>query len=341
LWSVLFFLTLIKIENISYFKLGNFIRLSIEVSQKSDFNFSAEKNAVKMMFKEPLILGKNNYAHKKKAIPFRMIVKGNEMIFIFEENFSVARYFVLPFPYKIIIDVSFNTSDIEDILTEREKKRRPKIVLDAGHGGKDPGTTHFNIREKDITLSFVKELADIIRKDGKFELILTRDRDEFLKLEERSGIANSVECDVFISLHVNYTKKPMVRGFEIFYFSKKFSKYALRVAEKENGVKLKEDDIVLFELFSSYKQENSRKLADFLKESLKDVGEVNRVEGAPFYVLAGTFCPSVLIELGFISNHEDRRKLISKSFRKTVAEKIYEGIKSFITYQLSYQNSYL
>lgn len=341
MWSALFFLSLIRIEDISYFKLGEFIRVSIEISQKSDFSFSAEKNAVKVIFKEPLVFEKNNYARKKKVMPFKILVKGAEMTFIFEENFSVARYFVLPFPYKIIIDVSFKMSDIEDILTEGEKRRRPKIVLDAGHGGKDPGTMHFNIREKDIALSFVRELADIIRKDRKFELILTRDKDEFLKLEERSGIANAVECDVFISLHVNYTKSSAVKGFEIFYFSKKFSKYALRVAEKENGVKLKEGDIVLFDLFSSYKEESSKKLAEFLKENLKDIGRVNRVEGAPFYVLAGTFCPSVLIELGFINNHEDRRKLISKSFRKAIAEKIYEGVKNFITYQLSYQNSYL
>jgi N-acetylmuramoyl-L-alanine amidase len=178
-----------------------------------------------------------------------------------------------------------------------------------------------------------------MKKTGKFDVFLTRDKDVFLELEERSAIANALECDAFISIHVN-SSKSQAKGFEIYYFSQKFSEYAFKIAQKENGVKMGKDESIVFSISSDFREDSSKKLAKTIAGHINKLNIVRRIEGAPFYVLAGTFCPSVLVELGFITNPEERKKLKDKNYISQLVEKIYIAIEEFINSYL-YQNSYL
>jgi len=348
IFHALFLLFLYKqnssiIKDIKSVEFEDYVRISLELKEKVDFNFSADKKTISLLFSRELSPRKKiieiNDIRKSKTISsnFWAELQENKIEIKFKNNFSVARYFVIPFPYKIIIDVGFKEKDIEDFM--REKKRKPRIVIDAGHGGKDPGTTFSGIKEKDIALFVAKKLYEEAKRRGKFDTFLTRDKDIFLELEERSAIANALECDAFISIHVN-SSKTYAKGFEIYYFSQKFSEYAFRIAQKENGVKMTKDESIAFSISSDFREDSSREFAKTIASRINKLNSVRRIEGAPFYVLAGTFCPSVLIELGFITNPEDRKKLKDKNYISKLVEKIYIAIEEFMSSYL-YQNSYL
>jgi len=348
IFHALFLLFLLRenssiIKDIKSIGFKDYVRISLELKEKVDFNFSADKKTISILFSREV-------SSKKKIMQINDIRKSqittstflaelqkNKIEIKFKNNFSVARYFVIPFPYKIIIDVGFKEKDIEDFMKENERK--PRIVIDAGHGGKDPGTISAGTKEKDITLLVAKKLYEEMKKTGKFDVFLTRDKDVFLELEERSAIANALECDAFISIHVN-SSKSQAKGFEIYYFSQKFSEYAFKIAQKENGVKMGKDESIVFNISSDFREDSSKKLAKTIAGHINKLNIVRRIEGAPFYVLAGTFCPSVLVEIGFITNPEERKKLKDKNYISQLTEKIYIAVEEFINSYL-YQNSYL
>lgn len=314
-----------KIKDIVAFEFDDFLRFAIEFSEKTDFSFSADGNRIEISFSK-------NIGHgKKRTKKCNITWSGKRLQMNFATEFSYARYFLMPFPYKLIVDVGFSKRDVQDIISAGERKGdKHVVVVDPGHGGKDPGTVWKKIREKDL----VKEMADILYdklKNAGFVTILTRNRDVFLELEERSAIANAAECDVFLSIHVNSThKRVSPSGFELFYFSQRFSEHALRVAQKENGVKLDQNYRILFDIYSEIREEESRRLAKSIAGRLRRMKSVRTIEGAPLYVLAGTFCPAVLIELGFIENERDRTDLLSRAFMRKVADEILEGILDFL-----------
>ncbi len=348
IFRVLFLFFLYKqssgiIKDIKSIEFEDYVRISLELKEKADFNFSADKKTISILFSQEFLPSKKiieiNDIRKSKITgsTFWAELQKNKIEIKFKNNFSVARYFVIPFPYKIIIDVGFKEKEIEDFM--REKERKPRIVIDAGHGGKDPGAISAGMKEKDLTLLVAKKLYEKMKKVGKFDVFLTRDKDIFLELEERSAIANALECDAFISIHVNSSKAP-AKGFEIYYFSQKFSEYALRIAQKENGVKMGKDESIIFSISSDFREDSSKNFAKTIAGHINKVNTVRRMEGAPFYVLAGVFCPSVLVEIGFITNPQERKKLKDKNYISQITEKIYIAIEEFINSYL-YQNSYL
>ena len=314
------------LKDIKFLRFGEYLRISIEISERLDFSFSAEGKDVRIVFSRKL---RTRTPTKKARWGYaKLLGDRRTLVLKFRKDFSFARYFTIPFPFKLIVDVSFRRKDVEDVIT-RSGRKKPVLVVDAGHGGKDPGATYKGVKEKHITLRIAREIYKIAKKDGFFRVFLTRKKDRFLSLEERSGIANALECDVFVSVHVNSARSRRARGFEVFYFSRKFSRYALYIASKENGVRLRGDDLIIFDLSSDYREKLSYSLASHIAGEMKGMRKVRTVEGAPFYVLAGTFCPSVLVEVGFITNSYDRKKLMSPRFIRKLALKIYRGIKRF------------
>ncbi len=315
--------TFVLVKDIKSFEFGEFTRIAIEMREKIDFNFSAGEKYIKIIFNKDIITSK-----AKKHKNFDIEINGKVLKINFGKQISFAKYFVIPFPYKIIVDVSFAQMEIEDIIQSGEKKL--VIVIDPGHGGKDPGAVFGNLREKDITLKTAKLLYELIKEDGKFDVFMTRDSDKFLELEERSALANSLQCDVFISIHVNSAPSYHAHGTEIFYFSKNYSKYAMKVASKENGIKPNEDFPIVFDISTDFKEDESKELADLIAREFWNKGEkVRTKEGAPLYVLAGTYCTAVLVEIGFITNPLDREKLQSESFLKKIAIAIYNAIRKY------------
>ena len=216
-----------------------------------------------------------------------------------------------------------------------------KIVLDPGHGGKDPGAMAFGLKEKDIVLLLARRLTPILEKQLGCEVILTRKRDVFIPLEERTAIANTSDADLFISLHINAHPAPKVHGLETYYLNLSTNDEAIRVAARENSTsthQMSDLQDILSDIMKNSKVEESTRLAGLVHKSIinglttsrfkniKDLG----VKQAPFYVLIGAQMPAVLIEVAFISNPQDAKHLTTDAFLNTVTQEISNGIQSYI-----------
>lgn len=216
-----------------------------------------------------------------------------------------------------------------------------KIVVDPGHGGKDPGASAFGLKEKDIVLSIARKLAPILAAETGAEVILTRDSDVFIPLEERTAIANTHEADLFISLHINAHPSPRVHGLETYYLNLSTNAEAMRVAAFENATsthQMSDLQDILSDIMKNSKITESSRLAGFVHNSLshgmrnvqkskfKNLG----VKQAPFYVLIGAEMPAILVEIAFITNELDSQNLSSDEFLTNVADDIVIGVQSYI-----------
>lgn len=214
------------------------------------------------------------------------------------------------------------------------------IVVDAGHGGKDPGAVGPNkVLEKNITLKMAKILAEQLRKELKCEVRLTRSDDRYLKLRDRTAFANKVGADLFISLHANASTSRKAYGLETYFLNLSKNNQAAAVAARENGTSLEEVghlEAILFDLMANAKINESSRLASEVQQSLikglkphysdiKDLG----VRQGPFHVLLGATMPSVLVEAAFISNYREEKRLNSSKYQKRVASAIVRGVKRY------------
>ncbi|HDR14075.1 MAG TPA: N-acetylmuramoyl-L-alanine amidase [Desulfobacteraceae bacterium] len=216
-----------------------------------------------------------------------------------------------------------------------------RVVIDPGHGGKDPGCNlPGGVFEKDIVLDVGKILAERIRTRFGWEVFLTRECDEFLPLERRTAIANMHKADLFISLHINAHKNSSVHGIETYFLNMATDENAVMVAARENATSeknLSDLQTILNELMMNTKIEESSRLAHSVHKGL--VGHVGSkyknvknlgVKQAPFYVLIGAEMPAVLLELGFLTNGTEKKRLMDKGYRRILAEGISAGLKNYL-----------
>ncbi len=219
-----------------------------------------------------------------------------------------------------------------------------RIVIDPGHGGKDPGAIGWGgVREKTITLQVARKVAFYLKKWAPdLEVRLTRTRDVFVPLAKRGEMANRWGADLFVSIHCNYARNRRVRGLETYFLSDAKTKWARAVANFENGAlryEVEDEEIlqdVLKGILSDLAQNafliQSQDLALTLHETiLKTTRQPDRrVRQAGFYVLSKAYMPAVLIEIGFISNPREARLLASSSFQDRIARGIARGILRYI-----------
>lgn len=216
-----------------------------------------------------------------------------------------------------------------------------KIVLDPGHGGKDPGAMAFGLKEKDIVLDVAKKLAPILKKELGCEVVLTRKDDTFISLEERTALANTNNADLFISLHINAHPSAKVRGVETYYLNLTTNAEAMRVAARENATsthQMSELQDILSDIMKNSKIDESSRLAQQVHNSI--ISEADKrgftdiknlgVKQAPFYVLIGAQMPAILIELAFISNEKDQENLKNPAFLDMFTKEITEGIRAYV-----------
>ena len=263
------------------------------------------------------------------------------------KSFSV---FTLEEPNRLVIDMYSHKPDIPP------KKQKPdiqedkfigikRVVIDPGHGGKDPGAIgRSGLREKDVVLDIAKQLGEILQKEKGLEIVYTREKDIFVPLNERTEIANSNGADLFISIHVNASRRRNARGVETYFLNWTNNKEASRVAARENSISYKkmqkvqgELQTILLDLARNNKSDQSMKLASSIQSTIvsnlkKNYSRVedNRVKWALFYVLIGAQMPAVLIETSFISNHEEEKRLSTAKYRGRIAEAIATGISDYI-----------
>ena len=215
------------------------------------------------------------------------------------------------------------------------------IVIDPGHGGKDPGTVgQHGTTEKDVTLKVGLLLKDLLATLPNTRVLMTRERDAFIELEDRAKFANGKDADLFVSIHVNSHPHKGVRGLEIYHFGEAKDQRALEVAARENGTPLNNTGVgweyLVADLLTTKKIEHSLELAWTAKQAM--VTNLNGrystidhgVKTAPFYVLRFTTMPSILAEIAFMSNPAEEEQMRTQPFLAHIAESIFEGVKTYL-----------
>lgn len=222
---------------------------------------------------------------------------------------------------------------------------RRKIVIDAGHGGRDPGAVgKSGLYEKDVVLDVALHAkAVLMKKYPNYDVILTRDRDVFIPLDERAAIANRVGADLFVSVHANASTNRKARGIETYLLNWTNDDESLRVAARENAISLKkmrqvQNDVatMLASLERESKRDESVKLAGYIQNSMisgvmqtnPDVPNLG-VKQALFYVLVGAKMPSALAEVAFLSNPQEEKLLAKETYRQRLAQSLAAGIHAY------------
>jgi N-acetylmuramoyl-L-alanine amidase len=227
----------------------------------------------------------------------------------------------------------------------------PVIVLDAGHGGKDPGAVGANgTMEKDITLKMATELKRLLESGGRYKVVLTRDEDKLLALRQRIDVARAAGADLFISLHADHIEETSLRGASVYTLSENASDAeAARLAARENkedlitGIDLSSQNpmvtSILIDLAQRETKNLSARFASMLSGELADHTHVlrNSHRFAGFVVLKAPDVPSVLVELGYLSNEKDEAALGSKRHRRVLANSIRDAIDRYFEWQQSFR----
>ena len=215
-----------------------------------------------------------------------------------------------------------------------------RIVIDAGHGGHDQGTEGpHGLVEKELVLDVAQRVGKLIEERLNAEVIYTRSDDTFIPLEGRTAIANQKKADLFLSIHANSSPFPRIAGMETFYLNFSDSKDALDVAARENASSQKsifELQDIIQKITLHEKLDESREFASRIQGALFSFssrnipGQKNRgVKKAPFVVLIGANMPSVLAEIGFLSNPREESLLKKSDYRQKLAESLYRGVAKY------------
>jgi N-acetylmuramoyl-L-alanine amidase len=216
-----------------------------------------------------------------------------------------------------------------------------RIVLDAGHGGNDPGASSVSLlSEKDVTLDIERRLHALLRANG-FEVVVTRPDDRFIPLRDRARLANTSDSDIFVSIHVNSVRDPISHGVETYYLGATNDPALTRLAADENrgsGYSLTDLRRLLDGVYADARRDESRRLADAVQQQLygnlrnADPGLKNwGVKRAPFIVLVATEMPAVLAEVGCLSNEAEAQMLRRPEYRDKIAHALLAGIKAYAT----------
>ncbi len=224
-------------------------------------------------------------------------------------------------------------------LPPKKEKTIHTIVLDPGHGGKDPGAIGRStaLKEKEITLQVAKEVARLLRNEAGIRVYLTRNSDEYLSLDRRTDIANQLGADMFISIHANSGYRRNAKGVETFFNSRySYGEGAEGVAARENeplGSENVPDEakLIIWDLIQNAYRSESNDLAHIVqKELVQTTDQEDRgVKSAGFYVLRGAAMPAILVEIGFLSNASEEIMLKKEDFREKIALGIVNGIKRY------------
>ncbi|MBQ7262638.1 MAG: N-acetylmuramoyl-L-alanine amidase [Synergistaceae bacterium] len=228
---------------------------------------------------------------------------------------------------------------------DRPRGGRKIVVVDPGHGGKDPGASANGVREKDVNLAIGLMLEKILKDDG-FDVVMTRRTDVYLKLQERTDIANKADADVFVSVHVNaLPSAKRASGFEIYIMALPTDKDALDLAKIENREYVEEKAAdpeavdqrteLLLRILGDMQQNNKINESTGLAESLFEAGRrdgipMRRVAQAPFFVLRGAGMPAVLLETGFVTNATEAKLLAHSGYQQKIATAMAAGIADYL-----------
>lgn len=355
------------VRNIRAHHHQHFTRLVLDLDRHIQPAPSDRRTDTKFLLELPntRILKKALSKTREKKFPVTVHVsrtaQGALVLAIPAKSWKRYKWYSLQKPPRIVLDLypdsspqsttvadpqpSKNTTPKPTVITKRPdtpKKKPLIIVIDPGHGGKDPGALgRKGTLEKDIALKISGHLRDIITKKIQATVFMTRESDVFVTLKDRASFANQHKADLFVSIHVNSHPKKSIKGLELYHFGEASDPRALEVAARENGTPLEDNapawQFILADKLHDKKIEDSQEFAWMTKNSLvqylkqfykiKDHG----VKTAPFFVLRMTTMPAILAEVAFISNPTEEKLLRSATYQKRMAHGIFKGIQAYIT----------
>lgn len=347
---------------------GSTARVVIDLSEKAESNIFSLVNPYRIVIDLPASSFSINENDLPKADYIKNIRLGKtatdtaRIVLEMKRDAVVKKSFPLPpqsgFRWRLVIDLEFfaqtdevknapEQSDNEEKRTARQieepPKEKPLIVLDPGHGGKDPGAIGVSgVYEKHLTLAMAKQLRELLEKTGRYRIKLTRETDIFIALYERRKFARSVKADLFISVHADSIRKSNKRGLSVYTLSEKASdKEAEKLAESENKVDLiagidlsgetQEVTDILIDLARRETNNHSsffaEKLTDEIRQDITVLPNSHRFAG--FAVLKAPDVPSVLIEMGYLSNKEEEKLLRQAGYREKIAKAAVRAINLY------------
>ena len=360
----------VKVINIKYWSNPNYTRVVISLSGDAKFSHRLLKEDPKIEKPRRLYIDINRASLSsslKQPIPIndgllKMARAGQyskAVVRVVLDIESIEDYKVFPLaePFRIVIDVigkkqAGKLPPAESVKVVPPEPAKPslaqqlglkikRIVIDAGHGGKDSGAVGKNgLKEKDVVLKIAKGLKETLSKETGAEIVMTRADDTFIPLEERTAIANTKEADIFISVHANASFNRKASGVETYFLNLTNDETAINLAARENAVstkKMSDLQFILNDLMKTAKTNESSRLAAVVQESLVSTLRAkysdvrgNGVKGAPFYVLVGTHMPSILVEVSFISNSREEVRLSENAYIHEIINGITHGIKGYV-----------
>ncbi len=345
----------VEIHSIRYFTHPTYTRIVIDVGKLREYIYNRLKSPDRIYVDiyqaklNPILYEKKILVQNDHLSQIRIAQKTSSTVRIVADlnlDISSFRVWHLPDPFRIIIDI--HPSKFYRPSQPSSKKLSiirqlglgvQRVVLDPGHGGKDPGCVGKNgTLEKDVVLIISRLLKTLLEKDG-LEVILTRGSDIFLPVENRTVIANQKQADLFISIHANATRNRKLSGVETFYLNFSQDPSIIATAARENATSTKNigkmKDIIE-KIIQNTKIPESKELAKDIQNNLvrslsKKYSNINSlgVKGGPFWVLIGAEVPSVLVEISFLSNPTEEKRLQSTQYRQRIAQGIYEGIIAY------------
>ena len=343
----------IEVKDIRSWSSENYTRVVVDLTNTVEFSKNRLSNPDRLYFdvKDAHISKEINTSIPVgdgilKTIRVSQFNKTTVRVVLDLDEISDYQTFIFDDPARLVIDVYGKTRTAAKPDMNIVKRM---IVLDPGHGGHDPGAVGpKNLYEKDVVLDIALKLKKVLMEDPFNEVFLTRERDIFIPLEERTAMANRKNADLFVSIHANASPRREARGIETYLLNWNDDEEAIRVAARENAISLKKMramnrqvdivDVIKSDLIRENKRDESIKLANYIQRSLisnldSDTKHVLNlgVKQALFYVLFGAKMPSVLVEVSFISNPEEERLLSNDAYRTEIAKGIAKGLNTYLT----------
>ncbi|NVM22369.1 MAG: N-acetylmuramoyl-L-alanine amidase [Desulfobacterales bacterium] len=363
----------VEVNGLRFWSNPNYTRVVIDVEQEAPYTYHLlKKDPAKGKPQRLYIDVANVYmgANLKPVVPIgdellsnaRAAQYTSDTVRVVVDIKSIDKFnvFSLKNPFRIVLDVNGTGKKTSPKKKFRHELEKPggkvpegaltkqlalgvrRIVIDPGHGGKDPGALGYykNVVEKNVTLEIARRLAGKIRKQLGCEAVLTRKRDAFLSLEERTAIANTKNADIFISIHTNASEDRDCHGIETYFLNLATDNDAIMVAARENATSarnISDLEVILNDLLINAKVNESSRLAGHVQQSLMQKLKPtynrlrdNGVKQAPFYVLLGAEMPCILVETAFITNKKECRRLNTRRYQDQVADAIVKGLRNYI-----------
>ncbi len=313
-------------------------RIVLDFSEDTPFNHKVLEKKIEITFNKKIKIN-NKINIENNGVKLKYDEKTNKIILIFKKNIFSTNVYLLKkkknLHSRIVIDY-FDKS-----------KRKRIVIIDPGHGGKDSGAVGlYKNLEKNITLKVGLLLKDEFKKKTDYKIILTREKDYFIKLRKRTKIAKQNNADIFISLHADFNKNSRARGISLYTLSERASdKEAAALARRENrsdlidGVDLSSESSevtsILLDLTKRDTLNQSSLLVNFLIDAFKkDMNLLQRTHRyAGFAVLKSLDIPSVLIEMGYLSNKHDSKLLMTDKYQKKLSKKIVKAVIDYFNWK--------